>query len=88
MLDILEIFLNLHGHTYLRLDGATRVDRRQQMMEWFNNDPKVFLFILSTRAGGTNPVLISKKKTNPNSNFLEMKSFSNFLEMKSFANFD
>lgn len=52
MLDILEIFLNLHGHTYLRLDGATRVDRRQQMMEWFNTDPKVFLFILSTRAGG------------------------------------
>ena len=23
MLDILEQFLNYHGHTYLRLDGAT-----------------------------------------------------------------
>jgi hypothetical protein len=25
MLDILEVFLNLHGHTYLRLDGSTKV---------------------------------------------------------------
>ncbi len=27
MLDILEVFLNLHGHSYLRLDGATKVTR-------------------------------------------------------------
>lgn len=29
MLDVLEIFLNYHGHTYLRLDGATPVQKRQ-----------------------------------------------------------
>ena len=29
MLDILEQFLNFHGHIYLRLDGTTRVDQRQ-----------------------------------------------------------
>jgi SNF2 family DNA or RNA helicase len=29
MLDILEAFLNINGHTYLRLDGSTSVDRRQ-----------------------------------------------------------
>ena len=29
MLDILEIFLNYHGHTYLRLDGATPILERQ-----------------------------------------------------------
>lgn len=29
VLDILEIFLNYHGHTYLRLDGATPVQKRQ-----------------------------------------------------------
>jgi helicase SWR1 len=52
MLDILEIFLNLHGYTYLRLDGATRIDKRQMLMERFNNDPRIFLFILSTRTGG------------------------------------
>lgn len=29
VLDVLEIFLNYHGHTYLRLDGATPVQKRQ-----------------------------------------------------------
>lgn len=29
MLDILEIFLNYHGMTYLRLDGSTPVQKRQ-----------------------------------------------------------
>lgn len=52
MLDILEAFLNLNGHTYLRLDGATGVDRRQRYMDRFNNDTKIFCFILSTRSGG------------------------------------
>jgi SNF2 family DNA or RNA helicase len=52
MLDVLESFLNLHGHTYVRLDGATDVDKRQRLMDRFNNDPKLFCFILSTRSGG------------------------------------
>jgi hypothetical protein len=52
MLDILEAFLNIYGYTYLRLDGATGVDRRQRYMERFNNDTKIFCFILSTRSGG------------------------------------
>jgi SNF2 family DNA or RNA helicase len=52
MLDILEVFLNLNGHTYLRLDGSTGVERRQRLMDKFNNDEKIFCFILSTRSGG------------------------------------
>eukprot|EP00578_Thalassiosira_sp_NH16_P013954 CAMPEP_0181124830 /NCGR_PEP_ID=MMETSP1071-20121207/26704_1 /TAXON_ID=35127 /ORGANISM="Thalassiosira sp., Strain NH16" /LENGTH=1058 /DNA_ID=CAMNT_0023210189 /DNA_START=205 /DNA_END=3381 /DNA_ORIENTATION=+ len=52
MLNVLESFLNLNGHTYLRLDGATDVDRRQRLMDRFNNDQKIFCFILSTRSGG------------------------------------
>lgn len=35
-------FLNLNGHTYLRLDGATDVDRRQRLMDRFNADTKIF----------------------------------------------
>ena len=38
VLDILEIFLNYHGHTYLRLDGTTPVQKRQVEMQ-------VFLFL-------------------------------------------
>lgn len=52
MLDIFEQFLSYHGHTYLRLDGSTRIDTRQALMDRFNADPKVFCFILSTRSGG------------------------------------
>ncbi|XP_022250926.1 helicase domino-like [Limulus polyphemus] len=52
ILDILEQFLNYHGHTYLRLDGSTRIEQRQALMERFNADKRIFCFILSTRSGG------------------------------------
>lgn len=52
MLDVLEEFLNLHGHTYFRLDGATGVEKRQKLMDQFNTDERIFAFILSTRSGG------------------------------------
>ncbi|CAB4384690.1 unnamed protein product [Rhizophagus irregularis] len=52
VLDILEIFLNIHGHRYLRLDGATKIEQRQLLTERFNNDPRILVFILSTRSGG------------------------------------
>ncbi len=52
MLDIFEQFLSYHGHTYLRLDGATKIEQRQALMERFNADQRIFCFILSTRSGG------------------------------------
>ncbi|BFZ18188.1 hypothetical protein BsWGS_21227 [Bradybaena similaris] len=52
MLDVLEGFLNFHGHRYLRLDGTTKVEQRQYLMDRFNADPRIFCFILSTRSGG------------------------------------
>ncbi|OJT07873.1 Helicase SWR1 [Trametes pubescens] len=52
ILDILEIFLNLHGYLYLRLDGATKIEDRQYITERFNSDPRVFCFISSSRSGG------------------------------------
>lgn len=52
MLDILEQFLNIHGHRYLRLDGTTKVESRQMLTERFNSDPRILAFILSSRSGG------------------------------------
>ena len=52
MLDILETFINIYGYTYLRLDGSTLPEERQTLMQRFNTNPKIFLFILSTRSGG------------------------------------
>lgn len=52
VLDILELFLNIHGHKYLRLDGATKVEQRQILTDRFNVDNRILCFILSTRSGG------------------------------------
>ncbi|XP_038075148.1 helicase SRCAP-like isoform X2 [Patiria miniata] len=52
MLDVLEAFLNYHGHIYVRLDGTTKVEQRQFLMDRFNMDKRIFCFILSTRSGG------------------------------------
>ena len=52
ILDILEIFLNLHGYLYLRLDGATKIEDRQYITERFNADARIFCFIASSRSGG------------------------------------
>ncbi|KAH3673271.1 hypothetical protein WICMUC_003730 [Wickerhamomyces mucosus] len=52
VLDILEQFLNIMGIRYMRLDGATKIEDRQILTERFNSDPKITVFILSTRSGG------------------------------------
>ncbi|KRZ79246.1 SWI/SNF-related matrix-associated actin-dependent regulator of chromatin subfamily A containing DEAD/H box 1B [Trichinella papuae] len=52
VLDVLEEFLNLKQIRYLRLDGQTPVVERQQLIDMFNSSEDIFIFLLSTRAGG------------------------------------
>ncbi len=52
VLDVLEQFLNIHGHRYLRLDGGTKIEQRQILTDRFNDDARIPVFILSTRSGG------------------------------------
>eukprot|EP00927_Polykrikos_kofoidii_P029540 TRINITY_DN25542_c0_g1_i1.p1 TRINITY_DN25542_c0_g1~~TRINITY_DN25542_c0_g1_i1.p1 ORF type:complete len:1106 (-),score=137.80 TRINITY_DN25542_c0_g1_i1:262-3360(-) len=52
MLDVLESFVNHHRLTYLRLDGSVKVERRQWLVDRFNADGRIFLFLASTRSGG------------------------------------
>jgi helicase SWR1 len=52
VLDILEQFLSIHGHRYLRLDGSTKIEQRQILTDRFNNDTQFLAFILSSRSGG------------------------------------
>ncbi|KAG6664462.1 hypothetical protein I3843_02G081600 [Carya illinoinensis] len=53
LLDILEIYLQLHNYKYLRLDGNTKTEYRGTLVEQFNApDSPFFMFLLSTRAGG------------------------------------
>jgi len=52
-LDIIEDFLKEEGYKFRRLDGETKQTDRQKCMDDFNApESDVFIFILSTRAGG------------------------------------
>ncbi|EZA56862.1 hypothetical protein DMN91_001296 [Ooceraea biroi] len=52
VLDILEEYLSIRGQTFLRLDGSTPVTERQTLINEYTQDPSIFIFLLSTRAGG------------------------------------
>lgn len=52
MLDVMEVYLKARGHRYRRLDGQTPVADRQRLIDEYNKDPSIFVFLLSTRAGG------------------------------------
>ncbi|XP_038220736.1 SWI/SNF-related matrix-associated actin-dependent regulator of chromatin subfamily A containing DEAD/H box 1 homolog [Zerene cesonia] len=51
MLDILEPYLQLRRYRYLRLDGSTAVNDRQDLIDQYNAED-IFVFLLSTKAGG------------------------------------
>ncbi|KAI8350074.1 SNF2 family N-terminal domain-containing protein [Mortierella sp. GBAus27b] len=52
VLDILESILTTMDFKYLRMDGQTKVDERQPMIDTFNDDESYKIFLLSTKAGG------------------------------------
>ncbi|KAJ5788374.1 hypothetical protein N7457_003364 [Penicillium paradoxum] len=53
MLDIIEKFLGiLGGFNYRRMDGSTPIKERQPLVDTFNNDPDIHVFLLTTRVGG------------------------------------
>nr|XP_046257522.1 lymphoid-specific helicase isoform X2 [Scatophagus argus] len=52
ILDLLMDYCYLRGFQYSRLDGSMSYADREENMTKFSKDPEVFLFLLSTRAGG------------------------------------
>ncbi|KAJ7565396.1 hypothetical protein O6H91_02G058800 [Diphasiastrum complanatum] len=53
MLDILEDFLSFLGYPFCRIDGSTSSSDRQKKIEDFNCEhSSLFVFLISTRAGG------------------------------------
>uniref|UniRef100_A0A0K0EEA7 DNA repair and recombination protein RAD54-like n=1 Tax=Strongyloides stercoralis TaxID=6248 RepID=A0A0K0EEA7_STRER len=52
MLTILERLAILEEYNYLRMDGETPIKQRQVLVEKFNTDDNIFLFLLTTKVGG------------------------------------
>lgn len=72
MLDILERILSFKNITFVRLDGQTSVETRQDIIDRFYEDDTIPVFLLSTKAGGfginlvaANNVVIFDQSFNP-----------------------
>ncbi|XP_077776428.1 E1A-binding protein p400 isoform X24 [Podarcis muralis] len=58
MLDILELFLNFHFFTYVRIDECANQEERQELMKTFNRDKRIFCAILSSHSRSTGVNLV------------------------------
>lgn len=52
MIDLLEEYMWHRKHTYMRLDGSSKISDRRDMVADFQTRSDIFVFLLSTRAGG------------------------------------
>ncbi|KAN0060333.1 putative DNA helicase ino80 [Thecaphora frezii] len=52
MIDLMEEYLIYRQYKYLRLDGASKISDRRDMVTDWQTKPELFIFLLSTRAGG------------------------------------
>jgi SWI/SNF-related matrix-associated actin-dependent regulator of chromatin subfamily A containing DEAD/H box 1 len=52
MLDVLERVLETMGFNFIRLDGQTPLPERQDLIDEFQSDETITVFLLSTKAGG------------------------------------
>jgi len=72
VLDILEAVLNSSLISFTRIDGSTKIDERQTLIDTFKDDETITAFLLTTKAGGTginlmyaNKVIIFDGSFNP-----------------------
>uniref|UniRef100_A0A7S4RME9 Helicase C-terminal domain-containing protein n=1 Tax=Ditylum brightwellii TaxID=49249 RepID=A0A7S4RME9_9STRA len=52
VLDLIQHYVRSKGYSHLRLDGSTPTKKRQGLVDKFQGDDTIFLFLISTRAGG------------------------------------
>jgi DNA repair and recombination protein RAD54B len=63
-LDMLQNLLSSRSLPFLRLDGSTPTDKRQELVDRFNNLPasKYFAFLLSAKSGGAGINLVGASR--------------------------
>lgn len=72
LLDVLQRFIRGVGYRFRRLDGGTKSKDRMKIVTEFNHDPDIFVFLISTKAGGVglnitgaNKVVVFEPSWNP-----------------------
>lgn len=72
LLEMLEFHLRSRSLGFVKLDGSTKAQDRMPLIDKFHEDPDVFVFLISTMAGGTglnltgaNKVVIFDPNWNP-----------------------
>ncbi len=72
VMNILEAVMETLGMRFFRLDGQTKIDERQDMIDQFYEEEDITVFLLSTKAGGAginlacaNKVIIFDSSFNP-----------------------
>lgn len=52
MMDLMEEYLTYRQYNHIRLDGSSKLDDRRDLVHDWQTKPEIFIFLLSTRAGG------------------------------------
>lgn len=52
MLDILEKMIKSLDYQYFRMDGTTAIQNRMAMVDQYNANKDIFVFLLTTKVGG------------------------------------
>ena len=72
VMNVLELVMETLDMQFFRLDGQTKIQERQTMIDEFYQDPDITVFLLSTKAGGSginlacaNKVIIFDSSFNP-----------------------
>ncbi|KAK2737981.1 hypothetical protein FQN57_007335 [Myotisia sp. PD_48] len=62
LLKMLQLLFNHTSYNVSYLDGAMNYDERAKVVDTFNSDPRQFVFLISTRAGGVGLNITSANK--------------------------
>ena len=72
VMNVLELVMETLNIQFFRLDGQTKIEERQSMIDEFEGNPEITVFLLSTKAGGAginlacaNKVVIFDSSFNP-----------------------
>ena len=72
MFEIMEKELKQLGIKYFKLTGSTKVEERLELVNEFNENPEIKVFLISLKAGGTRTKPNRSRHGNPLRSMVEL----------------